>query len=57
MIIQMNPKPDPKKVITQFQTEKGLCEKCGSQMAIRKGTNGEFYGGSRYPRCRNTKVV
>ncbi|WP_041749706.1 restriction endonuclease [Brevibacillus brevis] len=59
MIIQMNPsaKPDPKKVISQFPTEKRLCEKCGSQMVLRKGTKGEFYGCSSYPKCRNTKAV
>lgn len=59
MIIQMSPsaKPDPQKVITQFPTEKRLCEKCGSQMVLRKGTKGEFYGCSSYPKCRNTKAV
>lgn len=59
MILQMNPaaKPDPKKVIAQFQPKVQKCEKCGSQMVLRKGTKGEFYGCSSYPKCRNTKAV
>lgn len=33
------------------------CEKCGAPMLKRSGKNGEFYGCSNYPTCRNTKPV
>jgi restriction system protein len=32
-----------------------ICSKCGSEMVLRHGKNGDFYECSRYPRCRNTK--
>jgi DNA topoisomerase-1 len=31
------------------------CEKCGAQMVIRFGRNGEFLACSEWPECRNTK--
>ncbi|GEC93583.1 restriction endonuclease [Brevibacillus brevis] len=59
MILLMNPtaKPDPKKVIAQFQLETQICDKCGNQMVLRKGAKGEFYGCKGYPKCRNIKVA
>lgn len=33
------------------------CEQCGAPMLKRSGKNGEFYGCSNYPTCRNTKPV
>ncbi|MCI8483836.1 MAG: DNA polymerase III subunit epsilon [Lachnospiraceae bacterium] len=34
-----------------------LCPKCGSEMVKRRGTYGEFYGCSNYPRCRGTRKL
>lgn len=31
-----------------------ICPKCGSEMRIRNGTFGFFYGCIRYPKCRKT---
>jgi DNA topoisomerase-1 len=33
------------------------CDKCGAPMVLRSGKNGNFYGCSTYPTCRNTKPV
>ncbi|WP_414853245.1 restriction endonuclease [Brevibacillus sp. IT-7CA2] len=59
MILLMNPtaKPDPKKVIAQFQSKTHICDKCGNQMVLRKGAKGEFYGCKGYPKCRNFKAA
>lgn len=32
-----------------------LCVRCGSQLVLRKGSRGEFYGCSNFPKCRYTK--
>ena len=32
----------------------GICPKCGSQLVLRKGQYGKFYGCSNYPNCRYT---
>jgi DNA topoisomerase-1 len=37
--------------------ELGLCEKCGSQMVIRRTFRGPFAACSAYPKCRNTKSL
>jgi hypothetical protein len=31
------------------------CPRCGSGMVLRNGTRGQFYGCSRFPRCRGTR--
>ena len=33
------------------------CEKCGSQMQLRKGRFGQFKACSNYPTCKNTKAI
>lgn len=33
------------------------CPKCGSNMVIRNGKYGKFYGCSRFPRCKGTRQV
>jgi DNA topoisomerase-1 len=33
------------------------CEKCGSDMVIKNGRNGEFLACSAYPKCKNTKSL
>lgn len=32
-----------------------ICPKCGSEMIFKKGKYGDFYGCSKYPKCRYTK--
>lgn len=34
-----------------------ICQKCGSDMVIKDGKYGRFYGCSKYPRCRNTQKI
>ena len=34
-----------------------LCKWCGSELILRKGKYGEFYGCSNYPKCKYTKNV
>ncbi|MGJ7922203.1 restriction endonuclease [Neobacillus sp. LXY-4] len=36
---------------------KELCIKCGSEMVLRKGKRGEFYGCINFPKCRYTRNV
>lgn len=59
MMLQMNPasKPDPRQVIAQMPQKQLTCDRCGNQMVLRKGSKGEFYSCSGYPKCRNTKAV
>jgi DNA topoisomerase-1 len=35
----------------------GICEKCGSPMALKKGQYGEFLACTGYPKCQNTQNV
>lgn len=35
----------------------GVCPRCGSALAIRKGTHGEFLGCTAYPSCRFTSQL
>ncbi len=57
MITSMNPTaiPSASKSILEVASNKLICEKCGSDMVLRKSTRGRFYGCNAYPRCRNTK--
>jgi restriction system protein len=32
-----------------------LCKQCGSELILRRGSKGEFYGCSSFPKCRFTK--
>jgi DNA topoisomerase-1 len=43
------------KLKEQFKGEK--CEKCGSEMTIKKGKYGYFKGCSNYPKCKNIKNI
>lgn len=40
---------------THSVVTKMVCEKCGSEIVLRKGKRGEFYGCSNFPKCRYTK--
>lgn len=33
------------------------CDKCGSEMIIKNGRNGQFLACSNYPECKNTKSI
>jgi len=39
------------------QANTPLCPRCSSQMVLRSGTRGHFYGCSRFPRCRGTRNI
>lgn len=48
----------PSKIKNIVSSEERIqCERCGSNMVLRKGKRGEFYGCSNFPKCRNTKKV
>lgn len=34
-----------------------ICPKCGAEMNLKKGKFGDFYGCSRYPKCKYTKNI
>lgn len=38
-------------------TEILICPKCGSQLVLRHGKNGDFYGCSNFPKCKYTQSV
>lgn len=59
MILKMNTEttPSPKQITEQLPQSEIICERCGKNMILRKGTRGEFYGCSGFPKCRNTKSV
>lgn len=46
-----------KKIIEETPKRVMVCNRCGSKMVRRKSARGEFYGCSRFPRCRNIKAV
>jgi restriction system protein len=39
---------------TKEMTYSKLCPKCGSDVVLRRGSKGEFYGCSSFPKCRYT---
>jgi DNA topoisomerase-1 len=43
------------KLKEKFKGEK--CEKCGSEMTVKKGKYGYFKGCSNYPKCKNIKNI
>jgi ssDNA-binding Zn-finger/Zn-ribbon topoisomerase 1 len=52
------PHPTPEKVIDKVrpaETQSRMCARCGSEMVLRTGRYGKFYGCSRYPHCRETR--
>jgi DNA topoisomerase-1 len=44
-------------VRVEQNTEKILCEKCGSEMAIKYGRFGRFLACTNYPECKNIKSM
>lgn len=38
----------------RLSSQKPLCEKCGSEMQIKRGRYGRFWGCRSFPRCRHT---
>lgn len=45
----------PKSSDLAAQPAKTKCPKCGASMVLRRGKFGQFYGCSRFPRCRGVK--
>jgi restriction system protein len=58
-ILKMNPNliPNPQKVITQVKEKDLICVKCGSELILRNGAKGKFYGCSSFPKCRYIRPV
>lgn len=46
----------PSKKVEQ-PSEKRICPKCGSDLVLRKGIYGAFYGCSKFPKCRHVEPV
>ena len=42
---------------TQKELNNNICPRCGGELVLRKGANGNFYGCSNYPKCKFTKKV
>lgn len=40
---------------TQKEIKQNICPRCGGNLILRKGTSGNFYGCSNYPKCKFTK--
>lgn len=59
MILNLNPKevPTAKAVIASTPKDQLSCPKCASKLVLRKGSKGEFYGCSAFPRCRYTQDI
>lgn len=56
LILQMNKvKPNTLVHVTKTTELKELCKKCGSELVLRKGSRGDFYGCSQFPKCRFTQ--
>jgi len=39
------------------KTQKDICPFCGRPLALRNGSNGNFYGCTGYPQCRYTRSI
>ena len=42
---------------TQKEIDNNICPRCGGALVLRKGTKGNFYGCSNYPRYKFTKKL
>ena len=41
----------------QEQIQQGICPRCGGNLVLRNGKNGEFFGCSNFPRCKFAKDI
>jgi restriction system protein len=47
-----------KEVTNEFNiNHRNMCPKCGSEMILKKGKRGSFYGCSLFPKCKYTKDI
>lgn len=56
MILKMNPSavPSPEQTRTEVKAKTFKCS-CGSDLVLKKGKYGQFYGCTNYPTCKNIK--
>lgn len=47
----------PERIALEKSLEGKKCEKCGSDMAIKRGRFGEFLGCTNYPTCKNIQSI
>lgn len=50
-------KEGEEKADTPAQTSDEKCDKCGKEMVVKSGRNGQFLACSGYPDCKNTKSL
>ena len=43
--------------VQKSEIKPSFCIKCGKPMVLRNGKNGQFWGCSGYPECKNTKNI
>ena len=46
-----------RKYDKEFKIRSLICPICGSELIIRKGIYGKFYGCSKYPNCKFTTNI
>ncbi|MFB6357081.1 MAG: type I DNA topoisomerase [bacterium] len=51
------PVGSPRKTMDEVRSQAPDCPECGSEMNLRKGRWGKFWGCSNYPDCEGTKPV
>lgn len=44
-----------RKSLSENSEASNLCPRCNSNMILRNGSRGQFYGCSTFPRCRGTR--
>ena len=54
---QVEGEEKPQNTSSTEQKSDEKCEKCGSDMIIKNGRNGQFLACSGYPKCKNTKTL
>lgn len=58
LVLKVNPNgvPTAREVRESVTPKEIHCPRCDSKMVLRKGRNGNFYGCSKFPRCKGTKA-
>ncbi|PJI06569.1 MULTISPECIES: restriction endonuclease [Clostridium] len=56
-LIKMMNKNNPTIKSSSEISKRVICPKCGKEMKLRHGRNGDFYGCSNYPKCKCTRAV
>lgn len=57
LILKNAPREEAIKLEYEIDSSKVYCPRCNNEMILRKGKKGDFYGCSRFPKCRGTKEI